>query len=69
MCNLGESILKEGFEQGLEQGLEQGEIKATIELTKKLMKTTNVSIEKAMDMLELPQEIRPTVIEKIKNQE
>ena len=54
--------------KGMKRGLEQGEIKATIELTKKLMKTTNVSIEQAMDMLELPQEIRPTVIEKIKNQ-
>ena len=54
--------------KGLKRGLEQGKIKATVELTKKLMKTTNVSIEKAMDMLELPQEIRPTVIEKIKDQ-
>ena len=50
--------------KGLKRGLEQGEIKATVEHVKKLMKTTNVSIEKAMDMLELPQEIRPTVIEK-----
>ena len=55
--------------KGLKRGLEQGKIKATVELTKKLMKTTNVSIEQAMDMLELPQEIRSTVIEKIKNQE
>ena len=51
------------------KGLKRGEIKATVEHVKKLMKTTNVSIEQAMDMLELPQEIRSTVIEKIKNQE
>ena len=37
MCNLGESILKEGFEQGLKQGIEQGEIKSAIEHTKNLM--------------------------------
>ena len=69
MSGYGDYVENKGLKRGLEQGLEQGEIKATVELTKKLMKTTNVSIEKAMDMLELPQEIRPTVIEKIKNQE
>ena len=36
MCNLGESILKEGFEQGLKQGIEQGEIKSGNRTYKKL---------------------------------
>ena len=70
MCNLGESILKEGFEQGLKQGLkqgiEQGEIKSAIEHTKKLMKNCDVDVNKALDILELPKDIREIVIKELK---
>ena len=69
MSNLGESILIEGFEQGLEQGLkqgiEQGEIKSAIELTKNLMESANIDINKAMNMLKLPENIKEVVIKEL----
>ncbi|MCH4286793.1 hypothetical protein DXA09_14740 [Absiella sp. AM54-8XD] len=66
MCNLGESILKEGFEQGLKQGIEQGEIKSAIEHTKNLMESANIDINKAMNMLKLPENIKEVVIKELK---
>ena len=66
MCNLGESILKEGFEQGLKQGIEQGEIKSAIEHTKNLMESANIDINKAMNMLKLPENIKEIVIKELK---
>ena len=60
MCNLSESVLKEG--------LEQGEIKAAIQLTKNLMKNCNVDINKALEILELPENIRQVVIEELKKE-
>ena len=66
MCNLGESIFKEGFEQGFAQGIEQGKIKSVIEHTKNVMKNCNVDLNKAMDMLKLPEDIRQIVIEELK---
>ena len=62
MCNLGESILKEG----LEQGITQEKIKSAIEHTKNLMESANIDINKAMDMLKLPEDIRQIVIEELK---
>ena len=62
MCNLGESILKEGFAQGIKQG----KIKSAIEHTKNVMKNCNVDLNKAMDMLKLSEEIRQIVIEELK---
>ena len=66
MCNLGESILKEVFEQGLKQGIEQGEIKSAIEHTKNLMESANIDINKAMNMLKLPENIKEVVIKELK---
>ena len=65
MCNLGESILKEGFEQGLKQGIEQGEIKSAIEHTEKIMKNCDVDVNKALDILELPEKIKEVVIKEL----
>ena len=64
MCNLGESILKEG----LEQGIEQGEIKSAIELTKNLMESANIDINKAMNMLKLSENIKEVVIKELKKE-
>lgn len=56
MCNLSESVLKEG------------EIKSAIEHTKNLMKNCNVDINKALEILELPKDIRQIVIEELKKE-
>ena len=70
MCNLSESVLKEGLEQGIQQGLEQGitqeKIKSAIEHTKNLMESANIDINKAMDMLKIPKDIQQIVIEELK---
>ena len=58
MCNLSESVLKEG--------LEQGEIKSAIEHTKNLMESANIDINKAMNMLKLPENIKEVVIKELK---
>ena len=58
MCNLSESVLKEG--------LEQGEIKSAIEHTKNLMESANIDINKAMNMLKLPENIKEIVIKELK---
>ena len=57
MCNLGESILKEG--------MKQGKIKSAIEHTKNVMKNCNVDMNKAMDMLKLPENIKEVVIKEL----
>jgi len=45
---------KEGLERGLEQGLEQGLEKGLITSIRKMVERLGVSIEKAMDVLEIP---------------
>lgn len=53
-----EQGLEEGREQGLEQGLQQGRTEgargATAESIRSLMKTLSLSMEQAMDALEIP---------------
>ena len=45
---------REGRQEGLEKGLEQGLEKGLITSIRKMMERLGVSIEKAMDVLEIP---------------
>jgi hypothetical protein len=45
---------QEGLEKGLEQGLEQGLEKGLTASIRKMVERLGVSIEKAMDVLEIP---------------
>ena len=62
MTRLGQMLMDEGMEKGIEKGIEQG-IEKGIELTqtdsiKKLMKNMNLTIEQAMNTLEVPEDKR-----------
>ena len=62
MTRLGQMLMDEGMEKGIEQGIEKG-IEKGIELTqtdsiKKLMKNMNLTIEQAMNTLEVPKDKR-----------
>ena len=62
MNRLGQMLIDEGMEKGIEKGIEQGiekGIEKGIELNqtdsiKKLMKNMNLTIEPAMNTLEVP---------------
>lgn len=43
-----------GREEGLSQGLSQGVLKTTIASLRQIMKSFNVPMEKAMDVLQIP---------------
>ena len=62
MTRLGQMLMDEGMEKGIEKGIEQG-IEKGIELNqtdsiKKLMKNMNLTIEQAMNTLEVPEDKR-----------
>ena len=54
MCNLSEGVMAEGIRRGIEQGIEQG----ILESLKKLMCNLNLTLEQAMDTLEISSEDR-----------
>lgn len=54
MCNLGEAVAAMGREQGIEQGAELN----LLENIKNLMETMNLTAERAMDALKVPEEKR-----------
>ena len=66
MTRLGQMLMDEGMEKGIEKGIEQGiekGIEKGIELTqtdsiKKIMKNMNLTIEQAMNTLEVPEDKR-----------
>ena len=66
MTRLGQMLMDEGMEKGIEKGIEQGiekGIEKGIELNqtdsiKKLMKNMNLTIEQAMNTLEVPEDKR-----------
>ena len=51
MCNLSKGIL----ERGLEQGLERGKKERAVEDIQNLMETLKLTVEQAMDALEVPE--------------
>lgn len=73
MCNLSQGILEKGIEQGIERGVKQG-IERGIEKGRKetllstvsaLMETSGVSVEQAMDLLQIPEETREELKDRI----
>jgi predicted transposase YdaD len=54
MCNLSEGVRDEGIAIGLERGREEGREENTIASIKNLMKNLKLSLEQAMNTLEIP---------------
>ena len=57
--------IEEGFKQGIEQGIEQGSEHTLIASIKNLMLNMNISIEQAMDYLDVPADKRDAYMSKI----
>lgn len=55
MGSLGEWVWEQGLEQGVEQGVEQGTRAATITSIERVAKNLSLSVERAMDVLEIPE--------------
>ena len=62
MCDYGayvESIgIEKGLKQGKQEGLKEGSIYGTLEAIKSLTKTLRLSVDEAMDALQIPAEER-----------
>ena len=54
MTRLGQMLIDEGMEQGIEKGIELNQTDSI----KKLMKNANLTIEQAMNALEVPEDKR-----------
>ena len=81
MCNFSDFIEQRGIEKGLEQGLEkgllqgkaegkkegkaEGKVEATLLHVKKLMQRIDVSAVDAMNILDVEEDIRPTVLQSL----
>jgi predicted transposase YdaD len=55
MCNLSEGVKNEGIKIGLELGREEGRKERTIVSVKSLMKNLKLSIDQAMNALDIPE--------------
>ena len=66
MCNVSRGVLdkgmalgrKEGMDRGMALGMDKGIDKSTLNSISKMMATFNVTVDRAMDILEVPDEKR-----------
>ena len=58
MNRLGQMLMDEGMEKGIKKGIEKGIELSLTNSIKKLMKNTNLTIDQAMDVLEVPKNER-----------
>lgn len=64
MSSLGQGVFDRGVEKGLAQGLaqglvqgrEEGQVQARIEMVRTIMKNLNLSLEKALQVLDIPED-------------
>ncbi len=72
MCNLSEGVwekgIEKGMEKGIEKGIEKGRQETILATAKNLMKTLKLSVEQAMDAMDVPQAERPKYAELLKEQ-
>ncbi|MCQ5280568.1 hypothetical protein [Clostridium sp. DFI.1.208] len=73
MCNFSDFIEQRGIEKGLLQGKAEGKkegkaegrVEATLFYVRKLMQKIDVSAVDAMNMLDVEEDIRPTVLQSL----
>ena len=65
MCNLSQSILDEGLAKGRIEGIAEGEMKERVLNVKNLMKSLNMDVDKALEILDISDDLRPIVKEKL----
>lgn len=70
MCNLSKGIEEKGiaigFKRGLERGMEQGTIDTLLSSIRSLMDSTGWSLEQSMLVLNVPENLRSKLIDKLK---
>ena len=55
MCNLSQGVMALGIEQGIEQGIEKGKAEGLLAAIRNLMTNTGWPLEKAMEILGVPE--------------
>ncbi|MCR0384764.1 hypothetical protein MKC91_04425 [[Clostridium] innocuum] len=73
MCNFSDFIEQRGIEKGLlqgkaegkKEGMAEGRVEATLLHVRKLMQKIDVSAVDAMNMLDVEEDIRPTVLQSL----
>lgn len=63
MCDLSKGVYSKGMEKGIEKGREA----TLLDSIKKMILGMGITADKAMDVLEIPQEKRAEYMEKLKN--
>jgi hypothetical protein len=58
MCNVSRGVLDKGMALGRKEGITLGMDKSTLNSISKMVATFNVTIDQAMDILEVPDEKR-----------
>ena len=58
MNRLGQMLMDEGMKKGIKKGIEKGIELSLTNSIKKLMKNMNLTIDQAMDVLEVPENER-----------
>ena len=54
MCNLGQAVEMTGVKKGIKKGIKKGFEQATLENIRKMIKNLNLTVQQAMDALEIP---------------
>ena len=65
MCGVEQEIFEEGQAEGRAEGEAKGKTKGFLESIKKMVENFNVSANKAMDALKIPENERSFYIEKL----
>ena len=60
MCNLSQGVMALGIEQGIEKGIEKGKAEGLLAAIRNLMTNTGWPLEKAMEILGVPETDRST---------
>ncbi len=76
MCNLSEGVLRKGLTRGMAQGMAQGRVEGRAEglaegilsSIQSLMKNLNVSVERAMTILDIPEGERQAYLDLLQKQ-
>ena len=67
MCNLSAAIEREGIAKGIAKGRTEGIAERAASDLKNLMKNLGLSLEQAMDALEIPNEERSNYLKLLKS--
>ena len=71
MCDYGDYVEKMGTEKGLQRGIQQGFLQGsenkTVEDIQSLTKTLKLSVDEAMDALQIPADKKTCYLELLKN--